>query len=44
MTLLENKKQLHYCINAIRNRILILLNIISKQGSLKDVINYIKFD
>ena len=27
---LENKKQLHYCISAIRNRTLILLNIISK--------------
>ena len=28
--LLKNKKQLYYCINVIKNRILILLNIINK--------------
>ena len=30
MALLENKKQLYYCISVIRNRISISLNIISK--------------
>ena len=29
---IENKKQLHYCISAIKNRILISLNIISKHN------------